>query len=72
MKNMAPLQSGDSNELELSPEKEAPTRDCRRMTTDDGDDGDDDGFLDPRTRSWDMSQTCRSSRTCPCPSSSSS
>lgn len=51
MKNMAPLQSEDSNELELPPAKEVPTRDRRRMTTDDGDDGDDDDFLDPRTRS---------------------
>lgn len=52
MKNMAPLQSGGNNELELPLEKEVLTRDRRRMTTDDGDDDDDDdGFLDPRTRS---------------------
>lgn len=50
MKNMAPLQSGGNNELELPPGKEVLTRDHRRMTTDDGDDG-DDGFLDPRIRS---------------------
>lgn len=49
MKNMAPLRSGGSNESELPPGKEAQTRGCRRMTTDDGDDGDD--FLDPRTHS---------------------
>lgn len=69
MKNMAPLQSGGSNVLELPPGKEALTRDCRRMKTGDGDDGDD--FLDPRIHSWDMSQVCHRSRTCPCPSSSS-
>lgn len=49
MKNMAPLQSGGSNELELPPGKEAQTRDRRRMKSGDGDDGDD--FLDPRTHS---------------------
>lgn len=49
MKNMAPLQSGGSNELELPLGKEAQTRDHRRMKTGDGDDGDD--FLDPRTHS---------------------
>ncbi|KYM78920.1 hypothetical protein ALC53_10654 [Atta colombica] len=45
---MAPLQSGGSNELELPLEKEAQTRDHRRMKAGDGDDDDDD-FLDPRT-----------------------
>lgn len=49
MKNMAPLQSGGSNELELPLGKEAQTRDRRRMKAGDGDDGDD--FLDPRTHS---------------------
>lgn len=49
-KNTAPLQSGGSNELELSPGRLAPTRDCQRMMAGDDDD-DDDGFLDPRTRS---------------------
>lgn len=48
---MAPLQSGDSNVLELPPEKMVLTRDYRRtkIGDDDGDDGDD--FLDPRIRS---------------------
>lgn len=70
-KNTAPLQSGGSNELELSPGRLVPTRDRQRMMVgDDDDDGDD--FLDPRIRSWGMSQACRRSRTCPCPSSSSS
>lgn len=49
MKNMAPLQSGGSNELELPLGKEAQTRDRRRMKAGDDDDGDD--FLDPRTHS---------------------
>lgn len=51
MKNMAPLQSGGNNELELSPGKEAQTRDCRRMKADGDDDDDGDDFLDPRTHS---------------------
>lgn len=68
MKNTAPLPSEGSNELELPPGMVVPTRD-RRRTKADGGDGDDD-FLDPRTRSWDMSQACRRSRTYPCPSSS--
>jgi hypothetical protein len=49
---MAPLQSGDNNELELLLRRVALTRDCRRMKTgDDDDDDDDDDFLDPRIRS---------------------
>lgn len=49
MKNMAPLQSGGNNELELPPGKEAQTRGRRRMKAGDDDDGGD--FLDPRTHS---------------------
>lgn len=49
MKNMAPLQFEDNNELELPLGKAAPTRDHRQMKADDGDDGDD--FLDPKTHS---------------------